>query len=335
MLKKYLDHFEVLSVVGMCKNAGKTTVVNKMIESMFNKYKLAITSIGIDGETTDLVTNTEKPEIYVPKGSLIATAKSTLAESDITYKVIEVLTMTTPLGQIILIEALSDGFVKIAGPSFNSQLEQVIKIFKSNGAQKIIVDGAASRKQLAKTSVCDALILATGASYNASLDRVVNDTRIQTEVLELEYSLSKRKAAQILKHTKLGFIYNDSTVKAFNVELGFESIDTINNQFNNQVSSIVIGGAVTDTILSSLISNIKKVKDVEVIVQNPVNIIASPKVIEKFFDAGLKLTTVEKSKLLFVSINPVSAYGYSFDALEFEDKLSKEINNDIINVVGG
>jgi Ni2+-binding GTPase involved in maturation of urease and hydrogenase len=136
MMTKYLDQFEVLSVVGMCKNAGKTTVVNKMIETIFNQYKLGITSIGIDGETVDLVTNTHKPEIYVPKHTLVATAKATLAECDITYKVVKVFDFTTPLGKIVLVESLSDGFVKIAGPSFNSQLEVIVNEFKQYGAEK-------------------------------------------------------------------------------------------------------------------------------------------------------------------------------------------------------
>jgi len=335
MLQKYIDQFDVLSVVGMCKNAGKTTVVNKVIESLFGTYKLAITSIGIDGETVDLVTDTHKPEIYVPKGTLVATAKSTLEECDITYKVLKVFDFTTPLGKIVLVEALSDGFVKIAGPSYNSQLEVIVSEFKKYQAQKIIVDGAASRKQLGKTSVCDALILATGASYNANLDKVVDDTRIQAEVLDIPYSSGIDIAKEVLSESKLGFIYKDSSYRLFDVSLGFESIETILTELDDDVSHIVIGGALTDTTLSKFISNLKKIKGIEIVVKNPVNVIASPKVIQKFRDTKMKLTTVEKSTLLFVSCNPVSAYGYHFDASELTNELRKVINKDIINVIGG
>ncbi len=335
MFEKYLNSFEVLSVVGMCKNAGKTTVVNKMIESLFTDYKLGITSIGIDGETIDLVTDTEKPEIYVAAGTLIATAKSTLSSSDITYKVKKVFDFTTPLGKIILVEAMSDGFVKIAGPSFNSQLEAVIEEFKKQGTNRIIVDGAASRKQLAKTSICDALILATGASYNSKLTKVINDTRVQAELLNLGYTKNLSLALKLINNSKLGFIYQDSSTKSFDVELGFESVETVISELTKDVKAIVINGAITDTLLKKMIENIKITRNVEVIVSNPVNVIASPDVVQRFFDAGLKLTTVKKSELLFVSINPISAYGYSFDAVEFKKKIENEVKNDVINVIGG
>lgn len=335
MIAKYLDQFKVLSVVGMCKNAGKTTVVNKMIESLFNKYKLGITSIGIDGETVDLVTNTHKPEIYVPKNTLVATAKSTLAECDITYKVVKVFDFTTPLGKIVLVESLSDGFVKIAGPSFNSQLEVIVKEFEEHGADKIIIDGAASRKQLAKTSICDALILATGASYNANQNKVIDDTKVQVELLELGFTSRIDIAREILLKTKLGFIKEDASVSLFDISLGFESIDTIMSELSNDVTHIVIGGAITDTTLNKLSDNAKRLKGIEVIVENPVNVIANPKAVKRFMSTKIKLTTVFKSDLLFVSINPISAYGYRFEASSFKEELRKEINVDIINVLGG
>ena len=39
---------------------------------------IALTSIGRDGERSDLVTNTKKPEIFVYDGTIIATAEKLL-----------------------------------------------------------------------------------------------------------------------------------------------------------------------------------------------------------------------------------------------------------------
>jgi hypothetical protein len=49
-----------LSLVGLSKNAGKTTATNQLLETLLgeNLYradKLAITSLGLDGEATDVV----------------------------------------------------------------------------------------------------------------------------------------------------------------------------------------------------------------------------------------------------------------------------------------
>lgn len=44
---------------------------------------IALTSIGRDGERSDLVTNTKKPEIFVYDGTIIATAEKLLLRAEI------------------------------------------------------------------------------------------------------------------------------------------------------------------------------------------------------------------------------------------------------------
>lgn len=62
MLKEYIQSVRSLSIIGMCKNAGKTTVLNKLIAELNeSRVRLGLTSIGRDGESTDLVTRTAKP----------------------------------------------------------------------------------------------------------------------------------------------------------------------------------------------------------------------------------------------------------------------------------
>ena len=57
--------FRSVSIIGMCKNAGKTTVLNRLIQELSHSGQvLALTSIGRDGEDKDLVTGTKKPGIY-------------------------------------------------------------------------------------------------------------------------------------------------------------------------------------------------------------------------------------------------------------------------------
>ena len=84
MLKEYIQGVRSLSIIGMCKNAGKTTVLNKLIAELNeSRVRLGLTSIGRDGESTDLVTRTAKPGIYVYEGTLVATAVDMFRLSDI------------------------------------------------------------------------------------------------------------------------------------------------------------------------------------------------------------------------------------------------------------
>ena len=53
-----LKDYKRVSIIGMEKNVGKTTVLNQLIEDIGMKKIVGLTSIGRDGEDTDVVTNT-------------------------------------------------------------------------------------------------------------------------------------------------------------------------------------------------------------------------------------------------------------------------------------
>ena len=74
-LSELIRPYRSISIIGMCKNAGKTTVLNQIIKEVKGSGRiLALTSIGRDGEDKDLVTGTKKPGIHVEEGTLVATA---------------------------------------------------------------------------------------------------------------------------------------------------------------------------------------------------------------------------------------------------------------------
>ena len=77
MLYELIKPYSSIATIGMCKNAGKTTVLNSLIEECFAHGETpALTSIGRDGERSDVVTSTKKPEIFVYDGTIIATAEA-------------------------------------------------------------------------------------------------------------------------------------------------------------------------------------------------------------------------------------------------------------------
>ena len=84
MLYELIKPYSSVSLIGMCKNAGKTTVLNRLIKDCRRMDEsIALTSIGRDGERSDLVTNTKKPEIFVYDGTIIATAESCFLRAEI------------------------------------------------------------------------------------------------------------------------------------------------------------------------------------------------------------------------------------------------------------
>ena len=112
---------------------------------------IALTSIGRDGERSDLVTNTKKPEIFVYDGTIIATAEKLLfaggnlsdsgndaqkngMNSGISREILDTTGMPTPMGEVIILRACSDGFIQLAGPSMTAQLARLKKRMFELGA---------------------------------------------------------------------------------------------------------------------------------------------------------------------------------------------------------
>ena len=161
-LIQQLQSVRSMSIVGMCKNAGKTTMLNWLLAHSGRGRVLGLTSIGRDGESTDVVTGTEKPSIFVPAGTLIATARDMLWLGDVTKEILVSTGIPTPLGEVIIMRARSDGYVQLAGPSITTQLKSVSQTFFDLGAEQSIIDGA--------------LGLCTGASYHMRMEKVIADT---------------------------------------------------------------------------------------------------------------------------------------------------------------
>ncbi|MBQ2490964.1 MAG: hypothetical protein II539_04640, partial [Muribaculaceae bacterium] len=70
-------NYSSLSIVGLEKNTGKTECLKYVLKRMpVDSRRIAVTSIGIDGETVDQVTRTQKPEIVLPQGMFFATSEA-------------------------------------------------------------------------------------------------------------------------------------------------------------------------------------------------------------------------------------------------------------------
>ena len=70
-----LLHTRSCSVVGLEKNTGKTVCLNYILTHLPDNARVAVTSIGIDGESKDQVTGTKKPEIWLRRGMVFATSE--------------------------------------------------------------------------------------------------------------------------------------------------------------------------------------------------------------------------------------------------------------------
>ena len=335
MNKKLIDliiPYNSISIIGMSKNAGKTTALNKILsECRERDIKIGLTSIGRDGEEVDIVTGTGKPKIFVAKGTFIATATDLLKKSDITKEIVHTTDINTPMGEVVIVRARSDGYVQIGGSSIGSQIVSLINDFKELGADKILVDGAISRKTFSSPIISDAAILSTGASFNADMDKVVKETVFVVRLLTLR-ALEDERAYALTK----AFTEPMEKFSAIMPDYSVRSID-----LSNPIASaggakyIYVSGALSDGVMNKLVMSNINLSKVQIIVDDGSKIFISEKTFEKVGLKGARIVVMRPINLLAVTINPVSASGYSFDKEVFKKSLEQHTDIPIYNVFDG
>lgn len=312
-----------ISIAGMCKNAGKTTVLNFLVSRLPDDLVTGLTSVGNDGETIDLVTGTEKPRVFVKKGTLVATAEQLLTHCSASREILYRGGFSTPLGQIVIFRAKTSGFVRLAGPSIGKQVKKIKDILFSLGAEKVIIDGALDRRFLASSDITDSAILSTGASYDKDMLTVVKDTAFAARILMIDKLSTK--------------IVDFKQTYAFRLgeKLDYKNYDLLGIYKDLDADMVYLSGAITKQMVSPLIKSSLPNKQRTLAAYDASKILLTPLEVSILCKKGISLKVLRPIKLLAITCNPQSAYGYKFDAKKFYDGLSNIIQNvpifDVVN----
>ena len=295
-LAELLAPYRSISIIGMAKNTGKTSTLNYLIQAFHRtNVSLALTSIGRDGESVDVVTQTDKPRIFVFSGTLIATTELLLPLCDITKKVVHVSNFNTPLGRVVLVEALSDGFVQLGGPSITAQVLELLEhVPLKNCIDKVIVDGAIDRKSFASPDVTEATVLCTGAALSPSMNTVLEETRHTVRLLTLQ----RFEDAALLRELK---------------SMSDEKVSVVRNYR-------YIRGSVTDSLVSELVLS-NNDSGIVLIAEDASKVFIKPAMYEKLTLRKAELFVQTPIHVAGVTVNPFSPYHAGFDPADFLQKM--------------
>jgi len=176
---------KTIGFAGTAKNTGKTTTVLSVIEAMrAHQKRIALTSIGYDGEQLDTITGLPKPRYSLEPGDLVATATDCLESGNARLKILKDTGCQTILGQIVIAKVAQAGTVLVCGPNRQRDLDKVITAFKETQTDVLLVDGALNR--LVPMILCDGLVLSTGGAYNVSYERVATHISTLVSLFQLE-----------------------------------------------------------------------------------------------------------------------------------------------------
>ncbi len=324
------------AIIGMDKNVGKTTVLNYIISKTEGNNVLGLTSIGRDGESVDRVTHTPKPRIYVSRGTILATAKQCMFQSDITKEILESTSIKTPLGNIVFIRSLSDGYIDLAGPSTTSQMREIVSKLKKYKVDEIYVDGAISRMTQCSPSIVDSAVLCTGAVLGRSIEMVVNKTNHVVRMLLLQkHEMSDYlEKIEIPAEYRVVFVLIDGSLKFLEAQTSMEVAEKIADYLEYKISIIYIRGVLSEDISKKILSNKPKKSRIDLVVEDGTKIFLSADIYAQMKRHLLNIYVLNPINLKELYYNPTSPSGTKLDDIDFKLALQESTGLKAINVLG-
>ena len=317
-------NYDSLSIVGLQKNTGKTECLKYVLARLpLERKRVAVTSIGIDGETTDQVTRTQKPEIVLREGMYFGTSEAHYRQRRLVSELIDVSDESTSLGRVVTAKALTQGKILLSGPSSTSGLQRWMRDTRRHGIDLAIVDGALSRLSLASPAVSQSMILATGAAYSINMSQLVQRTAFVVDLINI--GMTREGNIALLSPLESGMWWIDTDGQLHEMEGATSLSQQVEFHGMDRCATIYVAGALVDSFLEKLRKN-KQLRQVELVVRDFTKIFVTPQQLRLFEKAGGRIKVLQKSKLIAVTVNPTSPSGYVLDSEAVCDKISQAIN---------
>ncbi|WP_353095538.1 hypothetical protein [Tissierella praeacuta] len=330
MLELINGKYKTISIVGMSKNSGKTVALNHLIgEAIDEGIPIGITSIGRDGESLDIVTETEKPRIFLEEGALIATATGMLELGDANIEILKVTEYRTPLGEIIIGRVRDGGYVQIAGPQLLSEIKAVSDIMLNLGAKFVIIDGALDRLSQAAPAISEATVLSTGAVLSRDMNKVMEETIHVAKTLGLP-AIEDNEVREIIRkliyNNQIAVIDENNQVDIIPLKTALNGGVIIGDHLKDNSKYLVIPGSLVKNTIEDLTRSTRKYKNIEIVITDGTKIFIGPKDWLKFMRQGVVVKVLDKINLVGITLNPYAPAGYYFEPVEFLSKMKSHIS---------
>lgn len=320
-----------LSIVGTAKNTGKTVTLNHLIQAMtLRGHKVGITSIGRDGEVTDIVTLTQKPRIFAPPHTLVATAKEVLRHSHLNWEYIADTGHQTPLGSVFIARCHEPGYVELIGPPTIAGLKDVCAHFDQHGVGFSLIDGAFNRASLAAPAVSEATIVATGAALDQDIKRIVDKTAHHVGLLQLDEETEACLCAQAQMFMQTGastaIQYEDGTWQRINHHTLLGQPEIWGHFEKAPIGTVFISGGLVNSVIDTLRKiAISQGQALKVVVRDATCVFVDKPHFQRFSALGCQIRVLRPIRVVGVTVNPWSPQGWMLDAHQLCSTLSARL----------
>lgn len=320
-----------VAIVGMAKNAGKTECLNYILSQARERCNsLAITSIGIDGESVDQVSGTAKPEITLYPGMLFVTSEKHYAGRRLTSEILSLSDMHTSLGRLVTARTKIAGKVILSGPADTATLRRLLDRMRDDGVQTTLVDGALSRLSLSSPAVTDALVLATGAALSPNIGRIVSATRYVYDLISLPEVDEPLRSALAAIETGVHAVDDCGGIHDLRLRSAL-MLASARDRIFSFGTTLFVAGAVSDKMLAFLRQQ-RNAADITLVIRDFTRMFAEAPTYYGFIRKGGKIRVLQRSRLLAVSVNPWSPSGYTVDGTRLCQEMQQALGVPVYDV---
>ena len=326
-----MNSIKSISIVGLEKNTGKTQALNFFIDYLRRKnICLGVTSIGIDGESTDQVTLTQKPRIRVYKNMIFSTCEKFYKEKDFVSEILNVGEDMSALGRTVTARAKEDGMIILSGPSIMSWMKKNIDSMLQLGCEKVLVDGAISRLSSSSPDVTDAMILSTGAALTLDMNELVRQTKYKVDLALLKPV--DKLTSMVLATLGQGVWTIERESMCAKKLTDSPSVGFCASDIKRSTDIVYINGVVSSKVLKNLCS-LDFLRDLQIVVTDFTKVFADHLTYEIFVKKAGGLKVLNSVNLVALTVNPTSPSGYSFNSETLKNRLRHVISVPVIDVL--
>ena len=314
LLEQLSQRYKTVSIVGMAKNAGKTTALNYMIEEAMDEgIVLGVTSTGRDGESTDLVTGTDKPRVFLESDTIVSVPTQLYELADAGLEILRMTEYGSSIGQIMLCRVVTSGYVQIAGPVVNASHKKMCEEMLALGAELVLIDGAIDRKSIAAPGTSDAIILSTGAVLSRNMKKVIEETAHTVGLYRLpclEEGQARARIEENLEKEQM-MILCGGEVRLSDRKTGLGAGKFLDGEIDESTEYIYVPGAFTQSVVADI--NPGKLKTVTFILKDPTKIFIDSVSWGQLKKRGLTVKVLDNIDVAAITVNPSAPGGYAFD----------------------
>lgn len=329
---KDIKEYKSIATIGLEKNVGKTETMNYILKRLRNEGVVTgVTSIGIDGETVDIVTDTSKPEITIYEGMIFVTSEKHYAKKRFQAEILDVSEKSTALGRLVTARALGEGKVLLSGPSNGSWVKDIITEILKKDVDSVLIDGALSRLSVGSPIITEGIVLSTGAAVSINPKEIIKKTKHIVNLLKLDCLEDREKEKIIdLEDGIYKILWQQNSINKLPIRsvLNFSQLEE--NIFEEECS-IYITGVLTERFIENLTRQ-KFLRNLEIIVKDFTKIFVSGEILNRFIKKGGKLKVLLKTKLIAITVNPVAPTGHLLDSRELIKAIGEFTEVPVVNL---